>query len=388
MQNDRQPLYMQIKNHFKELISSGALSIDDKIPAEKDLMKQFDVSRITVANALAQLAAEGWIYRIPGRGSFVSKEAQHLFQISRPQSKPEDYPNFIPTATTHHRKMIGFLIPDISDFFAIRLLQGIKEAITGTDYYLVIQFTNNDKQEEKDAVLDFIQKGAVGLIVFPADAENYNEEILALKLKHFPFVLVDRYFPGVETDYVSSDGFLGVQLAVNHLWELGHRKIAICSDSPLPTLTVEDRIAGYMESMKQKGVLIDPALILTEFNVNYNSIEEDQPLYRYVKNGMASAFITLNASLGLHTASIAKKLDMRIPEDISIITFDDPSPGFDESGMFTFVSQGEEEMGRKAMQILLGLLNKPAMQERQYHKIILKPELVVRNSTGRYSNGH
>ncbi|EDW4537564.1 winged helix-turn-helix transcriptional regulator, partial [Salmonella enterica subsp. enterica] len=73
MQNERKPLYMQIQQHFKDMILQGRLRENDKIPSEKELMEQFDVSRITVANALMQLAKDGWIYRIPGRGSFVSE---------------------------------------------------------------------------------------------------------------------------------------------------------------------------------------------------------------------------------------------------------------------------------------------------------------------------
>ncbi|QYR22348.1 substrate-binding domain-containing protein [Paenibacillus sp. sptzw28] len=382
MHNDRQPLYIQIQRYFKELISSGKLSAEDKIPSEKELMEQFNVSRITVANALAQLAKEGWIYRIPGRGSFVNKDAQQLSKdLPRVEPRNDDRGAAVKSAPLPSRKMIGFLIPSIFDFFAIRLIKGLNQVLEDTEYYLVIQFTNNSKEREEQAILELIRNGAVGLIVFPSDAENYNEEILALKLRQFPFVLIDRYFPGVETNFVCSDGSLGAQLAVNHLWDLGHRKIAICSDSPLPTLSVEHRISGYMEALKQKGVLIDPSLILTEFHVDYNKINEEHALYRYIKNSMATAIITLNARLGLHIASIAKRLKIHVPEDLSIVTFDDPSPGLDESGSFTYISQAEEEMGRKAMQILLDLLSKPSDQSTGYNKIIMKPELVVRTST-------
>ncbi|MDU5950378.1 MAG: GntR family transcriptional regulator, partial [Paenibacillus macerans] len=78
MQNERVPLYMQIQQHFKDLIQQGQLKENDKIPSEKELMEQFDVSRITVANALTQLAKDGWIYRIPGRGSFVGENINEL----------------------------------------------------------------------------------------------------------------------------------------------------------------------------------------------------------------------------------------------------------------------------------------------------------------------
>lgn len=61
MQTERQPLYMQIQQYFKDMIAQEKLKENDRIPSEKELMEQFDVSRITVANALVQLAKEGWI---------------------------------------------------------------------------------------------------------------------------------------------------------------------------------------------------------------------------------------------------------------------------------------------------------------------------------------
>src|SRR5690348_16586868 len=76
MQNKRKPLYSQIHDHFKSRIISGELQEGDKIPSETEIMEQFSVSRITVVNAMAGLAKEGLIYRIPGRGSFVKQNAR------------------------------------------------------------------------------------------------------------------------------------------------------------------------------------------------------------------------------------------------------------------------------------------------------------------------
>jgi GntR family transcriptional regulator of arabinose operon len=385
LQNERQPLYIQIQTYFKTLIGSGKLSENDKIPSEKELMEQFDVSRITVANALAEMAKEGWIYRIPGRGSFVNQGVQSLIDQQKLEaSRPEESLAVVSgTSFFSRRKMIGFIIPSMEDFFAIRLVQGINKVLANSEYYPLILYTYNSIEREKEGIAELVQKGAVGLIIFPSDAENYNEEILTLKVRRYPFVLVDRYFPGVETNYVCSNGFLGAQLAVDHLWELGHRDIAICSDSPLPTFTVEDRIAGYMDALKKKGAMINPALLLTEFHVDYSNLEEDDhALYRYVKNRMATAFITLNGKLGLHIASIAKRLNLRVPEDISILTFDDPSPGFEEFNYFTHIAQSEEDMGIQAAQILINQIEAPAKSAVLYNKKVLQPQLVVRQTTG------
>lgn len=404
MYNERQPLYVQIQEHFKDLILNGELKENDKIPSEKEVMEQFSVSRITVANALMQLAKEGWIYRVPGRGSFVSEEIHEILSNHKAQVESEyrlqnlpvekSYTSlgstvistnktantFISTASGG-RKIIGLVMPVLVDYFSIRLIQGINNILEDSQYTLHIVQTFNSIEREEEAILDLVKNGAVGLIIFPCDTETYNEEILSLKQSKYPFVLIDRYFPGVETNIVRSDGMIGGKLAVDYLWDLGHRDIAICSDSPLPTITVEDRINGYMDALKKKEALINPALILTDFNVDYKEKNTEHPLYRFIKNRMATAFITLNGRLGLHILSICREIGLRVPEDISILTFDDPSPGLDESGTLTYIYQSEGIMGEEAVKILLNTLEETLSVDHKYHKVILKPELKEGEST-------
>lgn len=400
MQNDRQPLYIQIQDYFKEQIASGKIKINDKIPSEKELMKQFEVSRITVATALGQLAKEGWIYRIPGRGSFVKEIAG-----GSPERKPdlgdapvqdeqrgrgefktlrdglvEDSASLEHANERRKKKKIVLILPTLGDFFAIRLITGINEALMKHDCLLHVALSNNSIETEKSLILECLANGTSGLIIFPCDAVTYNEEILALKMRNYPFVLIDRYLAGVETNFVCTDSMEGAKLALNHLWELGHRNIAICSDTPLPTITVSDRITGYMEALKQKGAMINPALILTDFQVDYSNISEEHPLYRFIRNLMATAYITLNARLGIYISNVAKQIGLKVPDDISILTFDDPSSGYDEFGPYTHISQSEVAMGSEAAEILVKLLENQD-QVSEYHKMIMKPELIVRSST-------
>ncbi|MCZ8513619.1 GntR family transcriptional regulator [Paenibacillus filicis] len=379
MQNDRKALYVQIQEYFKARITSGELKENAKIPSEKELMEQFAVSRITVANALGELAKGGWIYRIPGRGSFVgSRMTQHRAALEPPVA---DQP-----PSSSQRRMIGLIMPYIPDYFAVRLIEGIQSVFKGSDYYLLIALTNNSKEREKEAILELIRKGAAGLLIFPADTETYNEEILALKLRNYPFVLIDRYLPGIDTHYVCSDGYLGTQLAVNHLWDLGHRSIAICTDSVKGTVTAEDRIAGYMDALKDKGALINPSLILREFDFELNGPQEDHPLFRYVKSRMATAYITLHNQLALFIAAAAKRLHLRVPEDISIVSFDDPSVGLEDYSSFSHVFQNEKKMGAIAAQNLLDVLKEPAGAMPGYRMVTITPELMVKQTTAPVSN--
>lgn len=378
--DERQPLYLQIQEHFKQLIQLGALEENDKFPTEKQLMEQFGVSRMTVSNALTQLAKDGWIYRIPGRGSFVSPESRTQADESLENNQLDAMDVKEQDERASSRKMIGFVLPLLEDFFAIRLLKGINSVLANTDYYVSIVLTHNSKVREKEAIQELIKKGAVGLIIFPIDAETYNEEILVLKLRKFPFVLIDRYLPGFDTHCVCSDNWMSAQLAVNHLWELGHRDIAICSDIPISTVTVDERIRGYMEALKQKNSMINPALIVTDFQVINTIPTENHPLYHYLKYRTATAFITLNLKLGLNIASIVKKMGMSVPRDLSIITYDNPSSELDGDPTFTHIDQHEQEIGAKSAELLLKLLNNQESVT-EPTKVIVKSALVLGEST-------
>ncbi|GIP28400.1 GntR family transcriptional regulator [Paenibacillus sp. J23TS9] len=373
MSQEREPLYIQIQNHFKQLISSRQLVEDDRIPTEKELIDQFQVSRITVANALADLANEGWIYRIPGRGSYVKGIPESYMRSARSSA-------VISEIHAKHAPKIGLIFPSIEDFFAIQMVRGIRNALKDSKYSLIVMFTYNSKELEKEAIRE-LRASVDGLIIFPVDAEVYNEEIIALKMQNYPFVLLDRHLPGVETNVVLSDPLQGSILAVEHLWNQGHRSIAICSDTPMPTVTVEERIQGYNEALKQQGALINPALILTDFSIQDAPYKEDYALHRFIKSKMATAYIALNCRLGVHIWSVARKTGLRVPEDVSIITFDNPSPMMEEFSVFTYIDQNEEQMGFEAASRLLSMLEHPDSTPK-YSKIILQPELVINQTTG------
>ncbi|HEX7064786.1 MAG TPA: GntR family transcriptional regulator [Bacillales bacterium] len=390
MQHQRTPLYLQIQEYYKDQITQKKISENDKIPAEREIMEKFNVSRITVANALANLAKEGWIYRIPGKGSFVQEGVQEFTDKNIVDSRvngsllsesKENSPKKL-----SNRKMIGLIMPTMEDFFAIRLINGINEVLAQSDYYLVIMLTDNSKEREREAIRELIKMQAVGLLIFPVDAETYNEDILELKVRDFDFVLIDRYLPGVETNFVNSDSVSGAELAVSHLWDLGHRNIAICSDSASPTITVDDRIKGYMDALKVRGAMINPSLIVTDVKVDYGNPEGESPLYQYIKNSEASAYITLNARLGIHISRLANRIGLSVPDDISIITFDDPSSEYDDFGVYTHISQSEKEMGKEAAKILVERLDNQDKKPLGYKKKKLQPKLIAKETTGVLKN--
>ena len=225
--------------------------------------------------------------------------------------------------------------------------------------------------------------GAGGLLIFPVDEDLYNEDIIGLKFSGHPFVLIDRYLPGVETDYIASDGKYGTRLAVDYLWGLGHREIAICTDSPAQTVTVQERIEGYMEALKDKGALVNPAHIIKDFRLGSPAEElTHHPLYRYIKNRLATAYIALNGKLGAHILKMAEHAELQVPRDLSVITFDDPTSFMDGYHTFTHIKQFERDIGYQAARLLAERMHASGRDKGKYSKILIKPELVVKHTTG------
>ncbi|MEV5025153.1 GntR family transcriptional regulator [Paenibacillus sp. LPE1-1-1.1] len=376
MKNERMPLYQQIQDYIKELIQSSGLKHGDRIPTEKELMELFNVSKITVVNALAGLSNEGSITRVPGRGSFVNHAKAEAPDAGRPAAHLLEQ-----REKGLREKIIGIVMPTIEDYFSIRLIDGMQKGLLEKGYRSVIQLTGGQLEKEKEAIKLFADIGVEGLLIFPVDEGQYNEEILSMKFSGFPFVLIDRFLPGVETDYIASDGRIGTQLAVDYLWELGHREIAICSDSPLQTVTVQERIDGYMNALKNKGALINPAHIITEFSLRTSDDVQAHPLFRYVKNRMATAYITLNGKLGAHIHQMAELAGLNVPRDLSIITFDDSTAIMEGVTNFTHIKQFEHEIGYQAAELLLNRINAEGEPKGKYSKILIKPELITRHTT-------
>lgn len=374
--NDRIPLYQQIQDYIRHVIASENMQPGDRIPTEKELMDQFHVSKITVANALTGLANEKLIARVPGKGSFVAEEVNVQPATSTASAAIKGRERTLATG------LVGVIMPTIHDYFAIRLIDGIEQALNEEGYRSMIMLTDGKLDKEKNAIKELKALGAEGLLIFPVDEENYNEEILGMKLSGFPFVLMDRYLPGVETHYIAADGRMGTRLAVEHLWELGHRDIAICSDSPLQTVTVQERIEGYMDGLKEKGALINPAHMITDFKpLSVLKDAEAHPLYRYIRNRMVTAYISLNGRLGVQIYQMAKQAGLRVPEDVSIVSFDDPTSIVEEFSIFTHVKQFERNMGYRAADKLLDIL-RDGGEMKSYSKMLIEPKLVVRQTSG------
>ncbi len=332
--------YRQIHQQLRAAILSGEYKPGDKLPTEMELAALHSVSRVTSAAALAELAREGLVQRLPRRGTTVSAPATREV----PRGSP----------------IIGWIQPVIDPSFGLEVLRGVERAARAAGYHLLVYLTGHSRAEEERAIRQAVTAGAAGLAIFLQDGETYNDEVLRLVLNRFPLVLVDRYLRGLPCACVQSDNVVGARDAVTALIEAGHRDICILTFPPSNTSTIEDRLDGYTQALAMAGLPLDHSLIYSEpqrpDTVGNSGEIDDDAVDRFVayirRAPRLTAIFATNVALTLLALRAAAHLDRHVPADLSIIGVDPlqnlPLP----LSPITYVEQQSTEIGRIAITLL------------------------------------
>jgi GntR family transcriptional regulator, arabinose operon transcriptional repressor len=375
----RTPLFLKVRNYVLEHIQHHKWRANDRLPTEAELAKQFDVSRFTVKKALDDLVTEGLVYRIQGKGSFVS-----------PISTEENSYTVLEGSISASFKPIALLMPSIQGSLTANLLAGVEEQLTAQGYHVFFRATNNEQEQERLLLRECVQLGVKGVIIFPVDGESYSEDILRLTLNKFPVVVIDRYLRGLDTNCVCSDNVGGAYNATSHLIELGHTHIAYFGLRTRMTTSVEDRLLGYEKALIEHHIPIDYHLSLSEWSEENDEVSKGSPDYLsliqrtfrtfFQENPNVTAVFAVTSEIGIAAIEAATELGIHVPEQLSVIFFDDYVNAFFSRIPPSCVVQPEKQVGVEAAKLLVSIMNNP-LQERR--KITLPTELVLRKSTAR-----
>lgn len=349
------PLYQQIYQYLLDEIRSGHLSSGDRVPSEKELAEQFNVSRITSKKALETLVQAKVIDRARGRGSFVAHdlpELAHLDARFQEQTRTLDKPDDM--------HMIGLVLPDFADAYGVALLRAIEQRASQQGMFVVTKLTHGQLEAEEQAIQSLVQLGVNGLIVFPVHGEYYNATLLRLVLAKFPTVIVDRYLKGIQAQSVHTDNERAALELTNYLLDQGHTQVAFLSSPTENTSTLEDRARGFARAYEQHGLPHSSSLYLTNMistlpgALNPENIEVDRlSICDYIHaHPEVTAFIACEYNLAFILRQAVLRLGKSIPEDYAAACFDHPNNEFGEV-FFTHIHQDEDRMGNTAVDILL-----------------------------------
>ncbi|WP_245608621.1 GntR family transcriptional regulator [Saccharibacillus sacchari] len=386
MKNDSasKPMYEQIFEALRERIRLQQYKIGDRVPSEKELCDEFGVSRITTKKALEMLVAQQLVVRQPGRGSFVADPALFADPTLAQESAEAALSGISDkksgrSSATNRKRMIGLVITHFSDMYGTELVYGMEEASREHDGFLVLRRSFGVPEQEQRNIVELLELGVDGLIIFPAQGEYFSEEILKLVIGKFPFVMIDRFLKGIPASSVSTDNAGAAKAGTRHLFELGHRNIAFLTQPPINTTAIEERIKGIVDAHAEQGVLVNRELWVESLvSTLPNSFDpQDQvtdvdTLVRHLEaHPEITALFAAEYPIALLAEQAAAKLGRRIPEDLSLICFDSPENPNDIR--VTHLRQNQFEMGKKAFEMVIELMKST---EHVVQRIELPAELV------------
>ena len=204
-----------------------------------------------------------------------------------------------------------------------------------------------------------------------------HEELIALRARRFPFVVVDpRTRLPRDIAAVSAAHFAGARAATEHLIKLGHRRIGVIG-GPVEWLASEARLAGHTSALADAGVLPSRELVRSVHPTSDDGYVAAGELLALPDR--PTALVAFNDKAAVGAMQAAAELGLRVPQDLSVTGFDDIDLARATLPMLTTVRQPLQEMGRMAVSLLMRILER---HEHEALHIELATELVVRGSTG------
>ena len=356
-------IYAQLVAHFRESILSGALPVGSRVPPELELARNNRISRGTVRQAMNILVNEGLLERTPGRGTYVRQQPQP----AQPEPK-------LPL------KWIGLLLSQPVFQISIDILLGVEQIARARGYELSLTYTEESQVQQDRDIERLIDNAVAGLILLPLSNPIPGEPLKKLVAGKFPLVLVDRYIPELDTDYVVSDNEGGAYRATEHLIILGQRRIgfAYSNAANFQTTSVRDRWQGYRKALEHYNLAYDESLLLPDLPLPLSGgpNEYDRVILRPDR---PKAIFAVNDSVALGLLQAAQRNDLKLPEDLALAGFDDLSFAAYLTPPLTTVAQSRLEIGIRAANLLI---NRIEGNTGPYEHVELPTNLLVRASCG------
>jgi len=359
------PVYRQIEQDLKEKIENGYYRIGDRF-TEKDLVKIYKVSRLTLKKATSLLAAEGYLSQIPGKGTFITSP---------------DEQNSIDVRAKKMNRGIGILVSSITGYLYPGIIRGAEDVCEKAGYHMVLGNYDAIPEKEKKYMEGFVQRGLAGLIIAPSYNSHLNPYYKKLKEKDIPFVLVDITVKGVEADLVATDNFKGGYLGTKFLIQNGCKNILFISTS-LKASSTRDRLLGYKHALEEAKVPFNKEMVkeITSGHPHYLFAEEITRYY--LSQNKIDGIFSANEPLIFGVLKAVKEKQVNSEEVVKIVSFDKPEIPLELVYPVSFITQPRYEIGRIACQLLFERI-KEKRQKKQRHflkNIFLQPGLIEAGS--------
>lgn len=331
----------------------------------KDIARELGVSVATVSRALKDSPR------------ISTKQKERIKTFAREHNF---YPNLTAEKLRHNRvrpsNIIGVIIPQIAHYYFSTILSGIEKQARIRGYNIIVAQSEERYDLEKIICEHFIENRVCGIIVSQAKDTVKYDHFEKLNQMGIPVVFYDRICTGINANRVVVDDYMGAFTAVTHLIETGCRRIAFYGASMNLEIS-KNRYNGYRDALLRHGLKADSSL---EFICdNREDIEEITP--KVLKRpDRPDAFFAINDDTAIAILYTAKRMGLKVPEEVSICGFTNGERAVACDPMLTTVEQRGHMVGEEAVDVLVahveGLLPKGKVEKK-----VVRTLLVVRGTT-------
>jgi LacI family transcriptional regulator len=345
-----EPASQRVESVLRDRIETGVYTPKTWLPAERALADELGVHRRAVRSAITRLVEAGLIHQKARCRPVVA--GREMVTASRQQSAVA--PGLVALIMWHGGFEQGTTIQQ-------RIFWTVNEALSSQGYHALFLDPGGSDDvggEDENALREgpllqyALDHGVAGVIFYPY-AYSSNLSLMRRVRSTMPFVLIDRMVPGLETDFVGMQNREAMMSAVQHLLSLGHQRIA-CVCMPEPINSVQDRVAGYRAALQADGTA--HGVIRHEMIINTDGTHHWDVFDAVVNMDPATrptAIVCVNDYLAYNVCARLLLHGFRVPQDFSLVGFDDIIKVLPNGVSLTTISQPYEEIGREAAKLML-----------------------------------
>jgi LacI family transcriptional regulator len=328
------------------------------MPTIRDVAKRAGVAAITVS-------------RVINNDGYVSDETRR--RVEQAVAELDYIPNSLgPSLRSKRTQTLALVLSNIINPFWTTVARGVEDAANNHEYHIIICNTDESPSKQEEYLQFLLRKQVDGFLIVPSSPRS----LTTLLKRNVACVVLDRRID-VPMDSVRGDSVGGAYILTRHLLELGHQRIAMIT-GPQHVSTASDRVEGYLQALREAGLTRLQHVLWGEYDHETGSEFTRQLLSN---RPHPTAIFAANNFIAIGSMRILHEVGLRVPDDISVVAFDDLPPTLTIDPFFTVASQPAYDIGQQATELILARLSGNAPQE--YQEIVLPTDLIVRKSSGK-----
>ena len=341
----RKPAYLIIREQLTNLIRANSGQKNFRLPSEQQICTKFQVSRITAKRVLNDLVEEGLVYRIQGKGTFLSPALSEntLSTVSQPKL----------LRNTHLR----VIFPTTDSNYMRQLLFGIIYTLREFDITPQILYSCQDSEYEDHLIRSSINSYCSGIILYPVDYEKSNKELFQLYLKKIPVVYVDRIPIDGALSYVIPDHYGASLTVTKFLIEKGYRNLCFVISGNDMLSSINLRLKGFNQALEECGIPFSDYNFLNISEVEYEGVRRQMRAF-LCAHPQIDGIILPEGIVSTALSEILNETGRRPIDDVGIVTYDREIPDYNNPLLrkTLVVDQCPLHLGRAAAESIVSLI--------------------------------